>query len=641
MATYYFRNTGDVNWGTATNWSLTDGGGATGAVPLVTDDAVFTANSGNCSINSTFRVCATLNTTGYSNTITFANDLRVNGNITLGGSTILAGTNFLNVTNTCTFTSNGVVIPNLRIGLTTGFTTTLSGGITVSGNFLIFGSTGQTFTINSNTITISGASSTITVGAAGVTTISAGTTTFNVTGTCTITTVGTSPQLRNNLTINTAGTVTISGTFAYNTGTLTYTAGTVSTTGSTLSVGTTTSFNTGAIIWNNVVFSTATMTITGNFNVGGTLTLGGGTNSVVCNGGTINASGNVTLASTNTTNTALGSSVLNLNGTGTVSSANMQLRLSTNINTSGTITFSGVLQYNTGTLTYTAGTVITTGSTLAVASSGTSLNTGAVLWNAVSITGAFTHTITGNFNVGGSLTLGSGTTTINTGVINAFGNIAIAVTTGTVTGTATLNVLGDGISITSSGGTLRLNTNLNSSGKINMPSTLNYNSGTLSYLSGNIVADKSVLNITLSTTLLNMNKVVWGQVIVAAGATLTMNEFFCGSPDVRTIVSNGGSVSNTFTLAFQDSFEKIAHDVKVFSCNVSARNLFIVTIDSLSGGTWSGDTPFTLSPATYLPNVGVRYINQLPNGVPKNNPSVGNGLTYPAFGLTSDPTTIH
>ena len=60
MPTYFFRNTGDTNWGTATNWSLTDGGGATGQVPLATDIARFSNNSGNCTVNGSNRVC------GYS-----------------------------------------------------------------------------------------------------------------------------------------------------------------------------------------------------------------------------------------------------------------------------------------------------------------------------------------------------------------------------------------------------------------------------------------------------------------------------------------------------------------------------------------------------------------------------------------------
>jgi hypothetical protein len=96
MAVYYFRNVG-VNWGTATNWSLTSGGGATGAVPTNADDVIFDVNSGNCTVDTQNRVCANFNTNGYTNTITFDFDVQVNGNITLGAGMLFGGTAFLNL----------------------------------------------------------------------------------------------------------------------------------------------------------------------------------------------------------------------------------------------------------------------------------------------------------------------------------------------------------------------------------------------------------------------------------------------------------------------------------------------------------------------------------------------------------------
>ena len=60
MATYYFRNTGNTAWNTASNWSLTDGGGPTGVVPTATDDAYFTSNSGSCVVAGTVGVCTNL-----------------------------------------------------------------------------------------------------------------------------------------------------------------------------------------------------------------------------------------------------------------------------------------------------------------------------------------------------------------------------------------------------------------------------------------------------------------------------------------------------------------------------------------------------------------------------------------------------
>ena len=80
MAIYYFRNTGNTDWNTASNWSLNDGGTASGAIPTTTDDAYFTSNSGNCTVNTATRVCANLIFSGvgagdYSGTFTLNNTL--------------------------------------------------------------------------------------------------------------------------------------------------------------------------------------------------------------------------------------------------------------------------------------------------------------------------------------------------------------------------------------------------------------------------------------------------------------------------------------------------------------------------------------------------------------------------------------
>ena len=128
MATYYFRNSG-VNWGDAANWSLSDGGPADGAVPTSADDAIFTNNSGNCTVNASARVCKTLNFSTYTNTLTRSNGITVSGNVTLGASMGLAGSSGLIVNETATITSNGIAWNN---------TLTLSGSVkthTITGAF--------------------------------------------------------------------------------------------------------------------------------------------------------------------------------------------------------------------------------------------------------------------------------------------------------------------------------------------------------------------------------------------------------------------------------------------------------------------------------------------------------------------------
>lgn len=127
MPSYYFRSTGSTAWNLASNWSLTDGGLATGAVPTNADDAFFSNNSGNCVLNAASLVCKTLDFTkgtGYANTFTITNPITVSGNVTLSSLMTITGANALTVNATANLKSNGKT-------MTTG-TLTISGAITVT-----------------------------------------------------------------------------------------------------------------------------------------------------------------------------------------------------------------------------------------------------------------------------------------------------------------------------------------------------------------------------------------------------------------------------------------------------------------------------------------------------------------------------
>lgn len=84
MATYYFRNA-TATWGTASNWSLSSGGPANGAIPGNGDDVIFDSNSrATCTLN-TNRNCRTLSFTNWTGTIDFNNVfLRIYGSIDCG-----------------------------------------------------------------------------------------------------------------------------------------------------------------------------------------------------------------------------------------------------------------------------------------------------------------------------------------------------------------------------------------------------------------------------------------------------------------------------------------------------------------------------------------------------------------------------
>lgn len=139
MASYYFRNTGSTSWNTASNWSLTDGGGATGAVPLATDDAFFSNNSGNCVVDAAARVCLALDFTkgtGFVGTFTMTNTLTTAGNITLNGAMTFAGTAVLTITGSVTITSNGITITSSVTLSGAAATYTLADDMRISGTTL-------------------------------------------------------------------------------------------------------------------------------------------------------------------------------------------------------------------------------------------------------------------------------------------------------------------------------------------------------------------------------------------------------------------------------------------------------------------------------------------------------------------------
>ena len=121
----YFRNTGDTNWGTGSNWSATDGGASIGAIPGFNDTIFFTANSGDCNIAANTNSLSSLNTTGYNGTITLAPNVNLKigavGIVLGSGTKLVMGANaWLNSDNgnsTAVFsiTSNGVFIPYFNI----------------------------------------------------------------------------------------------------------------------------------------------------------------------------------------------------------------------------------------------------------------------------------------------------------------------------------------------------------------------------------------------------------------------------------------------------------------------------------------------------------------------------------------------
>ena len=331
------------------------------------------------------------------------------------------------------------------------------------------------------------------------------------------------------------------------------------------------------------------------------------TNSITCNGGIKNNGG-----------TAVGTCIIKLGGgTWTGSSVN---NIRNPFQFVGDCTVSGNVSFNNNTMTWVSGTITTTGSTLNVQSAATTLNTSGMTWSNVRLTSAITITLTSNLNLSDTLVLGTtaSTTTINGNTINVGNGIAMGGTTTIITGTTNIKITGGTITGIS---TTQLRNNLEIAGDVTISDSaeFRYNTGTLTYTSGKVTTTGSTLLIALATTLINMDKIAWN-IVTVTGTTLTMNKFFIGSPKQKTTIQS--DVAGTaYTITFQDTFEKTAKFVKVSDCSLTRKGqLLMLTSNSDKGG-----------------NSGIRYINQSPNGIAKNAPSVVNTMTSPTFGLVADP----
>jgi len=280
-----------------------------------------------------------------------------------------------------------------------------------------------------------------------------------------------------------------------------------------------------------------------------------------------------------------------------------------------TLTFStnGLRCGGGGTTTYLSGNVA--GTKLILITLSRVLNVSDMIWTSATIQSG-TVTLLSDWNIG-SLTLSTTAVAINGAFnVNATNGLIIS-NAGAFTGTATLNLLGGTWSTSFPAATNSISIVLK--GDVTISGTVS-KSGTLTYTSGKITVAGSTLAIIAAATLIDMDKIAWNTVTVTAGTTLTMNKFFSGSPKQKPTIQSSTS-GTVYTITFQDTFEKIAKFVKVSDCSLTTKGqLLMLTPNSNKGG-----------------NSGIRYINQSPNGIAKNAPSITDTMTCPALGLAADP----
>jgi autotransporter family porin len=421
--------------GASQTYTLADDLTIVGTLTLI-GTGIYTCNGFNIYCNSTLQVLNTGTFAGTTNiifngtgawshiaagiiakniTINTAGTLTINtarfttGTLTYTSGTVITTGGALVLYASCTL--NTVGINWNQVLIVSSGTIANNSTLTINGTFTIGGGTVST-TINGSDVIINNNLSYTSISDGGV-----GTALFRFNGTGVWTSAG---YLRNNVLIDTVGTLTFSGNVYYFSGTLTYVTGTIITTGSTLNLGTGSILNTIGINWNTVLFTGtgATLTLTtdlycNQFNMGANAKIINGAN--IYNAGSLAAPGN--------TGNVQGTSTIIMNGTGTISSpGGSYIGINVTIDTIGTITISGVLNYRIRTFTYISGIVITTGSNLTLVGSCT-LNTNGINWNNITLTSAtyvLNSTLTANFIAIGTagITSFSGTSGFTVGILS-------------------------------------------------------------------------------------------------------------------------------------------------------------------------------------------------------------------------------
>jgi len=599
---YWVGGGASANWSATsnTNWGSTSGGSNNASVPTSTDDVTFDGAGTNGNTNSTISADITilsLNiTSGYTSTMTHNAVLTIAGNWTFGTSYTIAGTSGVTISATSTITSGGKTWP-LDVTFAGGSTTkTIVGDFAINGSLIIIANN----TINKTTsekINVYGGfivnsailtGSTIDIYLRGGTWSGSG----NI-----------------NIILFLNGNITISGSVSFAIGTLNYSSGTITTTGSTLTIqGTATTLNTNGVTWNNIISNVTakTITLSSNLLINGLLTISGTTTLNKTTSETFTIGGGLT-TTLNLTSTA----DIYLNG-GTWSATSGIL--TSNIFLGGNVIISTV--NFKGTIKYVSGNIICNGIFYAYGPS--TFDTNGMVFNSVSDaqTGNSTYTLSSNLTCNGVFAAYTTTlATSNNSILILNGGLSI--NSGGLGGTADIYL---------QGGTWSGNSDFSANtfiyGNITISGTIRKSGGTITYLNGIVNALSATLNINATCTLINMHKVAFKAIMVNASTTFTMNQFFSGTPGKITQVTSTGA---NYTVTFTDNFEKIAKNVAISGCTLTKPMQLLVVSNPKFNTNRSSNSQ------------GIRYINQSPNGIAKNQPSIGSVPMVPVSQLVSDP----
>lgn len=191
------------------------------------------------------------------------------------------------------------------------------------------------------------------------------------------------------------------------------------------------------------------------------------------------------------------------------------------INTGQTITIAGNFTDDTN-----HGWTVTGSGKITISAASTITSGGKTFPGAVTFTNTNTKTLSGNWVISGLLTF-SGATTLNWTTNESISCSGITATA-SCSGTAKIILTGG----TWSGASVVSN-NLDIQGNVTVSSSVFYQTGTLTYISGTVTTTGSTLNINANTTL-NTNGITWANITVAAASTITLNSLLTVSGILST-----------------------------------------------------------------------------------------------------------
>jgi hypothetical protein len=374
----------------------------------------------------------------------------------------------------------------------------------------------------------------------------------------------------------------------------------------------------------NVTYTLAdAMVITGNWAAAASGTFG------IFNGFTITVGGNLI----NSTGAYVGgTSNIIMNGTGTISGLFNGNTI--NFNTSGIITFGATFNINGVTVTYTSGTLLTSDCALTMIGTNTvDFNYGSFSSLSHSLAVGGNHTLTTDLYIIGNVTTTSTSgLQYNGGNLYIGGGLTFTPGSNSIQGTSTIIFNGTGTInfagfVANANCFISNNLTIDTAGTITFGSNFPYKTGTFTYLRGIVKATTATLILTAAATLINMNQINWLGVTITNAVTITMNKFFSGSAKVPTTVTCA-SPTLTYNIQMQDGFEKISKFINLSNCvmiNTTAApsNVRVITSQSNKGR-----------------NTGLYFVNNKPNGIPRNMPTVPTQIGYNCGGYIDDPIKL-